>query len=66
MGCRASVEAALRQVAGARRVQVDLAAQSALVVFDPEQTDVAVLRAALAEVGYRPQRETLVEADPER
>ncbi len=65
MGCRASVEAALRQVAGARRVHVDLATQAAFVVFDPGQTDVAVLRAALAEVGYRPQRATLVEAAPE-
>ncbi len=66
MGCRASVEAALQQVVGARQVRVDLAAQEALVVFDPRRTSVAVLRDAIAEVGYRPKRETLVEADPER
>lgn len=63
MGCRASVEAALQRVAGTRQVQVDLPAQTALVVFDPVQTDADVLRAVIVEVGYKPKRETHVEAD---
>lgn len=59
MGCRASVEAELQAVGGARLVQVDLRAQTAAVVCDPTRADADALRAARARAGYTPKRETL-------
>lgn len=60
MGCRPSVEAALRKVPGARQVNVDLTQQSATVVFDPTEADVDALRVAIRRVGYTPKAETIV------
>ncbi len=59
MGCRASVEAELQDVPGARTVHVDLVQQTASVIFDPATTDVAALRAAIERAGYTPASETV-------
>ncbi len=61
MGCRASVEAELQDVPGARTVHVDLIQQGASIIFDPATTDVAALRAAVERAGYTPGSETIVE-----
>lgn len=54
MGCRASVEAELRDVPGVRQVDVNLKTQSATVVFDPARADVDVLMAAISRAGANP------------
>ncbi len=59
MGCRASVEAELQEVPGARTVYVDLTQQAAAVIFDPATIDVAALRAAVERAGYTPASETV-------
>ncbi len=61
MGCRASVEAELQDVPGARTVYVDLTQQAASIIFDPATTDVATLRAAVERAGYTPGSETILE-----
>jgi copper chaperone CopZ len=59
--CRASVEAELRGIGGARHTNVDLGKQSATVIFDPTRADVDTLRAAIGRAGYTPKAESLVE-----
>lgn len=61
MGCRASVEAELQDVPGTRHVDVDLQKQMATVIFDPAQTDLDTLRAAIDRAGYTPKSETVIE-----
>ncbi|MBI2854168.1 MAG: heavy-metal-associated domain-containing protein [Chloroflexi bacterium] len=58
----ASVEAKLRQVSGIRKMNVDLASQTATVVFDPTRTDVEMLREAVKKSGYAPKSEEVTAA----
>jgi len=54
-------------VPGTHRVAVDLATQSATVIFDPARLRVADLRIALGRTGYVPRAETIVRgSDPRR
>ncbi len=59
MGCRASVEAQLREIPGIFQTHVDLKARSVSVVFDPALTAVAELRDAVARAGYPAESETI-------
>jgi len=54
MRCARRVEAALRQVSGVGTAHVNLAEKMATVEFDPQQTGVAQLAAAVREEGFRP------------
>ena len=51
-GCAASVERAIKAVAGVQSVAVNLAARNATVVFDPVQADMTQLKQAIEEAGY--------------
>jgi hypothetical protein len=55
-----TAEAALEAVPGSRLVAVDLATQSATVIFDLVRLRVADLRIALGRTGYVPRAETFV------
>ena len=50
--CVNIVEKSFRRVKGVQAAQVNLAAESARVTFDPEQTDPAALAAAVKRAGY--------------
>jgi P-type Cu+ transporter len=50
--CVGKVERALAGVAGVTAATVNLATEQATVAFDPGQTDLGALRAAVAEAGY--------------
>jgi Cu+-exporting ATPase len=53
-GCVGAVERALREkAAGVRSAVVNLAAETATIEYDPEQTDPARLAAVVAAAGYR-------------
>lgn len=51
-GCVAAVEQALKAIKGVVAVQVDLAAKSARVDFDPASTTASALHDAVEEAGY--------------
>ncbi|MDN3576730.1 cation transporter [Chitinimonas viridis] len=51
-GCVASVERAVKAVAGVSAVQVRLAEAEATVVFEPQQATVAAIRAAIEAAGF--------------
>ncbi|WP_269533536.1 heavy-metal-associated domain-containing protein [Chitinimonas sp. BJYL2] len=51
-GCVASVERAVRALTGVGEVKVDLAQALARVVFDPDLTNAAAIRAAIEGAGY--------------
>jgi Cu+-exporting ATPase len=50
--CVGKVERALRRVSGVTEASVNLSTERAAVVFEPDQTDVGVLRAAVSASGY--------------
>jgi copper ion binding protein len=52
-GCVASVTRALSRVPGVAKVDVSLPEEKASVEFDPAQTDVAALRAAVERAGFK-------------
>lgn len=52
--CAKRVEVALRRVAGVGKARVNLAEKIATVEYDPEQTGVAVMAAAVREEGFMP------------
>ena len=51
-GCVASVERAVKAVAGVSAVEVRLAEAEATVVFEPQQATVAAIRAAIEAAGF--------------
>jgi len=51
-GCVASVERAVKAVAGVSAVEVRLADAEATVVFEPQQATVAAIRAAIEAAGF--------------
>jgi P-type Cu2+ transporter len=51
-GCAASVETALRGVAGVRSVSASYAAQASRIQFDPRRTDLRALLDAVRRAGY--------------
>jgi copper chaperone len=52
MGCVGSVKRVLSAVAGVAGVEVTLAPGAATVSYDPAQTGVEALKAAVTEAGY--------------
>ncbi|NEQ25313.1 MAG: cation-translocating P-type ATPase, partial [Microcoleus sp. SIO2G3] len=50
--CASGVESALQSAAGVRSVEVNFAAEQAIVSFDPKRTSLPALQAAVAEAGY--------------
>ena len=59
-GCQGAIDRKLKTVAGAERISVDLAAQTATVIFDPAHTSAAALRAAIKEAGYTPKSKSVI------
>ncbi|MBI3963008.1 MAG: heavy-metal-associated domain-containing protein [Deinococcus sp.] len=53
--CQATVEKALKKIAGVRRAQVSLGQSQALIEFDPARASVAQLVAAVEAAGYQAQ-----------
>ncbi len=51
--CARTVEKGLAQLAGVREVQVNFALQSLQVVWNPQQIDLAAIRARVRELGFR-------------
>jgi Cu+-exporting ATPase len=52
-GCVASVERSLAKLDGVREASVNLATESAVVRYDPETVDMALLRRAVEAAGYQ-------------
>ncbi|HNP35822.1 MAG TPA: heavy metal translocating P-type ATPase [Woeseiaceae bacterium] len=50
--CAKRVEVALRRVAGVRKAHVNLSAKTAMVDYDPQQTDVSPIANAVREEGF--------------
>jgi mercuric ion binding protein len=50
--CPVTVKKAMERVCGVRSVQIDLAARTATVVFDPSATTVGAIAASSADAGY--------------
>jgi copper chaperone CopZ len=56
-GCAAVVESALSHVDGVQHVSVSLETKTATVQYDPAQTTLERLQAAVSQAGYRPSIE---------
>ncbi len=52
VACAGSVEATLRRTPGVESASVDLSSEKAIIRFDPSQTDIEQLRAAVESTGY--------------
>jgi Cd2+/Zn2+-exporting ATPase/Cu+-exporting ATPase len=52
-GCCATVQRSLTALPGVNQADVLLAAEKAIVYYDPKQIDLSTLRAAIEEAGYR-------------
>lgn len=50
--CETTIESNLIYEKGVQKVEVDLAASTVMVTFDPRKTDAATLRTALTKLGY--------------
>lgn len=50
--CPVTVKKAMEKVTGVQSVQIDFAARTATVVFDPAVTSVEAIAAASADAGY--------------
>ena len=53
--CPLTVKTAMGKVAGVQSVEIDFAAKTATVVFDPSLTDPAAIAAASTDAGYPAQ-----------
>ncbi|MGE5369410.1 MAG: sulfite exporter TauE/SafE family protein, partial [Chloroflexota bacterium] len=56
-GCEHVIEAALRKLAGVRRVEARYPTETVAVDYDPATADVAEIKAAVAALGYRVEDE---------
>ena len=50
--CKATLEKALGQVNGVKKVSVDITAKTVTVVYNPKKTDLDKIRTAITEAGY--------------
>lgn len=60
--CERNIEKALAAVEGVQKADLHLESKIAYVTFDPDVTDLAALRQAISQAGYRADG---VKADPE-
>ena len=51
--CQTTVDKAIRSVNGVQDVTVDLDGKQATVVYDPSDTDISEIKAAIAKAGYK-------------
>ena len=64
--CVLRVEKALKKVPGVREASVNLATESARVVFEPSEPMEALLRRAVREAGYEPRAANAMQAPEDR
>ena len=58
--CAASIEKGLAMLAGVKQVRVNYASEKAFLEYDPEETDIARIKNAITDLGYKAATRKLV------